>query len=139
MINQIVNKLPPEKRKAYILQPKTMLTMQTMAETILAADGITHEMLEAQQQKMNLLDRLLRATPDARAEILKQEDANMDQAFFTMFTQIVAGVVQQSDEATARQLAAIQKELLEGTTVGKQIKSQVEESEEAVKNTSRSQ
>jgi hypothetical protein len=43
MIKQVVDRLPQEKRKAYLLQPKAMLTYQTLVEKILEADGITKE------------------------------------------------------------------------------------------------
>jgi len=46
LINQVVNRLPAEKRKAYLLQPQTVLTMQGMVERVLQADGITHEQIE---------------------------------------------------------------------------------------------
>ena len=35
LINQVVNRLPLEKRKAYLLRPQSMLTFQTIIETIL--------------------------------------------------------------------------------------------------------
>ena len=59
MINRIVNNLPQEKRKGYLLNPKTMFTLQGMLETILEADGITKEMIKAQEERMNLIQRLL--------------------------------------------------------------------------------
>src|SRR5574341_2217194 len=42
-INQVVNRLPQEKRKGYLLRPQAMLTLQGMIERILEADGITRE------------------------------------------------------------------------------------------------
>ena len=54
-INKIVNDLPSEKRKAYLFQAKSMLTFQTLMETILSADGVTKEMLDQQQQKLQLI------------------------------------------------------------------------------------
>src|SRR5512143_538808 len=50
-ITQVLNRLPPEKRKAYLLRPQSMLTMQTMIDKILEADGITKEMVEASQKR----------------------------------------------------------------------------------------
>ncbi|MEN4098994.1 MAG: CpXC domain-containing protein, partial [Anaerolineaceae bacterium] len=38
LITQVTNKLPPDKRKAYLLRPQTMLTMETMVERILEAE-----------------------------------------------------------------------------------------------------
>ncbi len=58
LINKIIDNLPNEKRKSYILQPQSMLTFQTLLEKILEADGITKEMLEDQQKKVSLLHRL---------------------------------------------------------------------------------
>src|SRR5665811_1188298 len=55
MINQVVNKLSMEKRKGYLFRPQTMLTLQTMIEKVLEADGITKEMLDGQQKRLSLL------------------------------------------------------------------------------------
>src|SRR3989304_8669372 len=52
LLNRVIKNLPQEKRKAYLLQPQSQLTMQGLVERILAADGITHEMLEAQQKRL---------------------------------------------------------------------------------------
>ena len=68
LINRVVNNLPQEKRKGYLLNPKTMLTLQVMLETILEGDGITKEMIQAQQDRINLIQRLLEAKDDARVE-----------------------------------------------------------------------
>jgi hypothetical protein len=58
LITRVTNSLPQERRKAYLLQPQSMFTLQTMLERILAADGITKEMIQAQQERMNLMQRL---------------------------------------------------------------------------------
>ena len=50
MIKKVMDDLPPEKRKAYLFKPQTMLTQQRLFETILEADGITPEMMKAQQE-----------------------------------------------------------------------------------------
>ena len=71
LINQVVNKLPQEKRKGYLLRPQSVLTLQGLVERILEGDGITREMLQAQQQRLNLLQRLLTASADVRAEMIK--------------------------------------------------------------------
>ncbi len=41
------------------LKPETMLTRQRMMERILEEDGITPEMLKAQQDRLHFLQRLL--------------------------------------------------------------------------------
>lgn len=133
LLNQVMNKLPPEKRKAYLLRPQTMLTFQTLIERVLEADGITRQMIDDQQKRLNLLQRIL-STPQAesRLEIIKQEEALIDASMFSLLTRLIESALSQGDERGARVLAAIQKELLDNTTVGKEIKSQSEEAQQAV-------
>lgn len=133
LITRVVNALPVEKRKAYLFQPRTMLTFQTMVETILEKDGITKEMLDAQQKKLNLLQRLLGASQESRAEIIRQENDLIDQGFFTLISRLVEATLSQGDEQTARALAALHQELLNTTEAGKALKAQAEDAEAALK------
>jgi len=134
LINQVVNRLPNEKRKGYLLRPRTMFTMQTMIETILEADGITKEMLESQQKRLSLLQRLMSTSAaDARVEIIKQEEALVDEDFFNILSRLLEASMSQGDQQVARSLATIQKEALNNTTLGQNLKSQAEETEDAIK------
>lgn len=134
MINQVVNRLPNEKRKAYLLRPRTMFTMQTMIETILQADGITKEMLEAQQKRIGLLQRLM-STSDAaaRVEIIKQETALIDESFFTILSRLGEAAMAQGDQQMARSLSAIQQDALNNTELGQKLRTQAKETEAAIK------
>lgn len=133
IINKVFNNLPAEKRRAYLLQPKTMLTMQTMIETILQADGITKEMIQAQQKKISLIERLVNSTPDVRKELIKQEDKIIDREFFSIFSRIIQVSLQQGDQQGAQMLAALQQDLLSESTAGKELAEQSKEAEAAVK------
>ncbi len=132
-ITQVVNRLAPEKRKAYLFRPQTMLTMQTMIEKILEADGITKEMLDEQQNRMNLLQRLLTTAPDARVDVIKQEEALIDAGFFNLLNRLIEATLQGGDQQGARQLALLQQELLQHTTFGRQLQDQAKEVEDALK------
>lgn len=133
LLNQVMNKLPPEKRKAYLLRPQTMFTFQTLIERVLEADGITRQMIDEQQKRLNLLQRIL-STPQAesRLEIVKQEEALIDASMVSLLTRLIESALAQGDERGARVLAAIQKELLDNTPIGQEIKKQSEEAEQAV-------
>ena len=133
MINQVLNRLPPEKRKAYLLRPQTMLTQQQMIERVLETDGITKEMLQAQQQRLNLLQRLFSTPPEGRSEIMKQEESLIDESFFSMLSRLIEASMTQGDQQSGRALAALQKELLSQTKVGQVLAAQAAEAEEAVK------
>lgn len=134
LITQVVNRLPNEKRKGYLLRPRTMFTLQTMIETILQGDGITKEMLDSQQKRLQLLQRLLGITaPDARVEIIKQESALIDESFFTILNRLLEASLAQGDQQVGRALAAIQNDVLEHTEIGKTLKEQAKETEAAIK------
>lgn len=68
LINRIINEIPQEKRKAYLLQPQNMFTFQTLIEKILEADGITKEMIVDQQKRIDLLDKLIKTPKENRQE-----------------------------------------------------------------------
>jgi hypothetical protein len=134
LITQITNHLPAEKRKAYLLQPKSFLTYQSLIERILGADGITPEMIQAQQKRVSLMERLLAAnSPQVRAEIIKQDVSLFDAEFFTLFGRVAESALGSGQEQAAKQVEEIQKQLLAETEYGRRIASQNNELQEAMK------
>ena len=134
LITQVTNRLPAEKRKGYLLRPQSFLTYQSLIERILSADGITPEMLQAQQKRVNLVERLLAAaSPEARSEILKSESALLDADFFTIFARLMQGTASSGQEQYIAQMDAIQKQLMEETEYGRKLAGQASEVQEAVK------
>lgn len=134
LITQVMNRLPTEKRKGYLLRPQSFLTYQSMIERILEADGVTKDMLDEQQKRINLIQRLLQVTtPDVRAEMIKENAALLDEAFFGMFNRLIEAAIQSGQQPTAQAMSALQEELLDGSEYGRQLKSQFEEIQAAVK------
>ena len=131
-ITQITNRLPPEKRKAYLLRPTSMFTFQSLVEKILAADGITKEMLQAQQARLQLLQRLASSGSEERSTIAGENQELMDEAFFSLVSQLVEVSLAQGDEQSARQLAALQQELLSMSPIGREMKAQAEDAQAAI-------
>ena len=132
LITRVTNSLPQEKRMAYLLQPQSMLTMQTMIERILAADGITKEMIQAQQDRMNLLQRLINASDETVEEITAKEDALFDSDFFNLLNRLLEASAVNGDQESAKRLGDIQKKLLAKTSFGKQIQEQSKDVEAAI-------
>ena len=132
LITRITNSLPQEKRKAYLFQPQAMLTLQTMVERILSADGITKEMIQAQQDRMNMLQRLINAPDETIAEVTSKEDALFDSDFFNLLNRLVEASAVNGDQESAKRLGDLQKKLLEKTTFGKQVQEQSKDVEAAI-------
>jgi hypothetical protein len=132
LINQVVTALPQERRKAYLFRPQSFLTQQSLVERVLEAEGITKEMIEAQQKRLNLLQRLLGASEDVMAEIVKQEDAIMDADFFSLLRRLVDAAMMGGDQEAAQQLAQLQQRLVPITSYGRELQEQTQEIEAAV-------
>ncbi len=133
LINRVLNSLPAEKRKAYLLQPQSMLTYQTLLEKILEADGITKEMLDQQQQRLRLLQRLISSPKTDLQNLIKQEESLIDISFFSILSRLIQSSVSQQDEKTNQELLELQKLLFEQNNIGKQLSIQAKDTEDAIK------
>ncbi len=134
MITQITDRLPPEKRKAYLFKPMANLTYDSMVETILGKDGITPVMIKAQQERLNVTDRLLQAsTAEVRSELIKQNLALFDEQFFALFSRLAQASVGSGQEQLATQMSDVQKQLLAETEYGRHLQESVGELEAAAK------
>lgn len=132
LIKQVMERLPPEKRKGYLLKPQANLTYESMVETILGKDGVTPEMLKAQQERVQFIERLMQVTSkDVRSELMKQNAKIIDEQFFALFSRIAQSAMNGGQEQAARALIDIQTQLLEETEYGRQLKESVGELEAA--------
>jgi len=131
LIKEVTENLPPEKRKGYLFQPKTMMSMQSMVKTVLEAEGITSEMIEEQQEKMSLLEELLRLQGDAQVKKIQEEDGRIDREFFALFTQIAQRMASSQNQQVLGQIQELQDNLLQESQVGKDIAQESAEIEAA--------
>jgi uncharacterized protein YbaR (Trm112 family) len=123
LTNALMNSLPPEKRKAYLFQPKTFLTLESMVQAILEADGITKEMLDAQKAKARLFEDLLAQmdNDDQFKQMVTQNEALLDDEFFDMLTSLVAMAQNQGDGQGVNDLLLLRQRLLPMTKAGQGI------------------
>ncbi len=134
LIKQVVERLPLEKRKGYLFKPTANFTYESMIETILNKDGISSDMIKAQQERVQLIEKLLQMTSaDARLEMIRQNEKIIDEQFFGLFSRIAQNAMQSGQEPIARALIELQKQLLDETAFGRQLKESVGEMEAAQK------
>mgnify|MGYP000991829689 CR=1 FL=1 len=133
VIKGIMDGLPNDQRKAYLFKPETMLTRQRMVERILEEDGITPEMLKAQQDRLNLLQRLASTSPESRPEVIKQEEALVDEDMLMILQRLIQSAAASGEEESVQVLAGLQQQILENTEFGKVILKQAQEQQDAMK------
>ncbi|MDY6873335.1 MAG: CpXC domain-containing protein [Chloroflexota bacterium] len=132
LINKVMESLPMEQRKAYLLKPETMLTRQRLVERILEEDGVTPEMLEAQQKRLNLLQRLAGTSPESRPDVIKQEEELVDEQLLMILQRLIQSAAASGEEQSANVLAELQQQLLENTEYGRKVLKQVQDQQTAM-------
>ncbi len=132
LINKVMESLPLEQRKAYLLKPETMLTRQRLMERILEEDGITPEMLEEQQKRLNLLQRLASVSPDSRPELIRQEEDLVDEQLLLILQRLIQSASAAGEEESTQVLAGLQQQILENTEYGREILEQAQEQQAAM-------
>ncbi len=133
MINQVVDALPAEQRKGYLFSPQSALTLQGLIERILEEDGISKDVIEGQQKKVNLIQRLAGITDEEALEIVvKEEDQNIDEEFFGLLSQLIQMAASQGDQEGANQLATLQQRLVPITTAGRELQARSDEVEKVM-------
>jgi hypothetical protein len=91
-------------------------------------------MLKEQQERVSLIERLLQASSnDVRSELIKQNLSLFDEQFFALFSRLAQSAAASGQEPVARAMVELQKQLLEETDFGRQLKESVGELEAATK------
>lgn len=132
IITKVMEKLPMEQRKAYFLNPETMLTRQRLVERILEEDGITPEMLKAQQDRLSLLQRLAGTTPEARPEVIRQEEALVDEQLLMILQRLIQSAAAAGEGDSAQVLVELQQDILENTEFGQEVLHQAQDQQAAI-------
>jgi len=101
-------------------------------ERILEEDGITPEMLESQQKRLNFLQRLASTSPEARAEVIKQEEELVDEELLMILGRLIQSAAASGEEESTQVLAGLQQEILENTEYGQEILIQAKEQQAAM-------
>lgn len=87
--------LPPEAPRGYLLAPRRFLTINSLVDTVLEADGISREVIEGQRARVELIARLAEVYEQGDAEFsafVAAERPRIDQELFaTLATFIDAG------------------------------------------------
>jgi hypothetical protein len=128
LTNTLINSLPPEQRKGYLLNPQIFMTIENLVKTVLAADGITEEVLQSQAEKLTLLDKLFQAQNETEFKKLIQEhEVELDYQFFEIVTAIALQALQSGDQARGQSLLAFRQVIAETIEQGREIIAQVDE------------
>lgn len=124
LTRDVIDNTPGEQRRAYMLQPLTMLTMQSFMEKVLETEGITKEMIERQQKQAELLNILITADQDVADHLISERAGEIDEVFFAMLRQYIEAASQMNDNEQLVPLINLQAKLMTGTETGRRLEKQ---------------
>jgi len=121
LTRRVTNDIPPEQRKAYLLQPKQALTIPGMIDMILDADGITAEMREAQREKVRVMEMFLQVSPDEWPRMIEEQRAHINHEFFQLLLATAENAASTGKGAMAEALMQLYDYLIQNTAVGQEV------------------
>jgi hypothetical protein len=121
LLKQAIDNLEPQERKGYLFQPQAMLTMNNLVKNVLLADGITDDMIQAQQEKMKLLDTLFNQDGEQLKKTVIENNEHIDREFFAIFAEIAQRIISSQDEKSIEKIKTVQDVLMAETDIGKEI------------------
>lgn len=123
---RLMNGLPQEARRGYMLTPKQFLSFQSLLEAVLEHEGITREMLDKQRRQVQLVEQAALAMQDAEGlrRLVQERDAEMDDDFFSLLSMLTEASASNNDVESARQLIELRERLIELTSWGERVQKQ---------------
>ncbi len=124
LTKEVLDNTPQEQRRAYMLQPTTILTMESFMEKVLETEGITRDMIQRQRKQAELLNTMVKADTDVQEYLMKARSDEIDETFFAMLRSYVEAAVQSNDNEQLLPLVNLQAKLMTETKTGQKIEKQ---------------
>ncbi len=120
LTQRLMNALPPEERKGYLLQPETFISMESLIKRVLELEGVTEEELERSRRQRELLGELVQGDEEVWAKAVQEHDDLIDDNFLAFLRYMVqASAAAQSPQEEQEKLQKLYDYLLERSTWGR--------------------
>ena len=126
MSKALMDSLPAEQRRFYMLNPQQFLSMESLTEKLLGFEGITPEMIAASRRKVVLVEELARVKDDATAFSLtvQENEKYLDQEFFTLLSNLIVSTQSEGQTPEFQVFSDLREKLLPVTEIGRRIQKQ---------------
>ncbi|NOK59325.1 MAG: Chromosome partition protein smc [Chloroflexi bacterium AL-W] len=114
----LIRNFPEDQPKAHLLAPKRFLTMNSLIEAVLEADGVSREMIEAQRKRVDLIGELATAyeeSDEALTQLANQHHSELNAEFFATITAFAQASQQNGQSESAQVLLQLRDKLIEIT------------------------
>lgn len=124
LIQRAMDSIPPEQRRGYMLQPQTVLSMQTFIEKVFETEGITPKMLARQREQSELLQMMINSDKSTTDSLILEQGDIIDETFFALLRSMKEAADNSGDESAALKLTNLQARLYRDTETGKRLEKQ---------------
>lgn len=108
LTNRLLDSLPPEERRMYLLQPKSFLTEETFIRAVLESEGVSEDQLRKARDDAALVEALLTAEDEeARASILSDAGRKIDHQFLYVVAALADQAASSGDTGRAAALGKL--------------------------------
>lgn len=133
VIGNMMNTLPKENFKAYMFSPKRALTMKALVEMILEADGVTPEMMQAQEKRIQLAQDIVNTPDTERPAFIAEHDSEIDDELLRSLALIAQRLIEEGRPEAAQKVLVVQSEVAQLSTAGQAILQKQRDQEEVVR------
>ena len=112
----IMRDLPADAPKGYLLAPRRFLTINSLVDTILEADGISREMVETQRTRVELISQFAEAYEQGEeqlAKLVEQQKEKLDYDFFATLSAFAEASAHSGRDDSAQLLLGLRDRLAE--------------------------
>lgn len=114
----LLRDLPANAPRAYLLAPRRFLTLNSLVDAVLEADGISREVVEAQRQRVEVIGRLAEAYEQGEEQLANAVDQYkdaLDYEFFATLSAFVEASARADRDGSSQMLLGLRDKLIELT------------------------
>jgi hypothetical protein len=113
----IIRSLPPDAPRAHLLNPRRFLSLPSLLDVVLEAEGISREMLEGQRRRVELISELASALDEEQrfAGLAEQYKDELDDDFFATLQAFLAASAQEGRQDSVEILQRLLDQLIAAT------------------------
>ncbi|MCJ7549014.1 MAG: CpXC domain-containing protein [Anaerolineae bacterium] len=122
LTRQLLDAMPPEEKKGYLLQPETFISLETLVKRVLDLEGVSEEEMARSQSQREFVGTLLQAPQEQWPELVSENEALIDEGLFA-FIEYVLQMTQAAPQAgsDAATIEALHEYLVQQTDIGRAL------------------
>jgi hypothetical protein len=113
----IMQTLPQDTPRGHLFTPRRVMSLASLIDSVLEADGIPREVLEQQRKRVELISTLAAALPEEQEfnRLVEEHRAEMSAEFFATIDAFIQASVQEGQNESAQVLQMLRGKLAEMT------------------------